>query len=108
MGWSNAKGSSKGYSPTTNAAERALLEGYRMGRGAQYQGDGGSKGGGKGAAAGKGWGKGAVPRKPEDRTCQRKGCRAASRKQATWGGSTSCHCCELSLTATLPVEQLVG
>ena len=74
----------------------------------------GKKGGGE--AFGKGAGKGnrnaagktagAVP--AVDRTCQREGCRAAFNQQATWGGATACHCCGLSLTATLPVEQLVG
>ena len=61
------------------------------------------KGRGKGTTAGKGPG---VPL--EDRTCQREGCHAATKKQATWGGSSTCHCCGLSLTATLPVEKLVG
>ena len=106
MGWGNnqAKGNSKGYCPTTNAAERALLEGYRMGLGTKQQG-GDSKGGGKGAAAGsKGWGKGNESK--EDRTCQRRGCRAAEKKQATFGGGAKCFCCGLSLTATIPVEQL--
>ena len=107
MGWSKA---GKG-SPSTNAAERALLEGYRMGLNSGKKADGNkgktgwatSKGTGKGGATGKGPGA-----KPECRTCQREGCRAATNKQATWGGGTACHCCGLSLTATLPVEQLLG
>ena len=103
-GKGGGKGGGKGYSPSTNMAERALLEGYRMG----MQQGGHSKGGGSGAAAGsKGWGKGNEHKAPEDRTCQRQGCRAAEKKQATFGGGTKCFCCGLSLTATVPVEQLV-
>ena len=85
-----------------------MLEGYRMGRSANgknidYDGKGNSsKGGGKGARAGMG-----PAIAPVNRTCQREGCRAAASKQATWGGVAKCHCCGLSLTATLPVEQLV-
>ena len=104
----NAKGNGKGYCPTTSAAERALLEGYRSGLGAKQQGSNG-KGGGKGTAAGKGWGKGyeQEKEKKEDRTCQRQGCRAAEKKHATYGGGTRCFCCGLSMAATVPVEQLV-
>ena len=102
MGWPATRG--KG-SPTTNAAERALLEGYRMGvnsssKGkAQGKGDGKDrKGGGKGTPAGG---------SKIDRTCQREGCRAAHKQQATFGGAANCFVCGLSLHATLPVEQLV-
>ena len=71
MGWSAG---SKG-SPTTNAAERAMLEGYRMGiKASQQGGKGGGKGsGGKGAAAGKGGAPagGQAGKSKQDRTCQR-------------------------------------
>ena len=67
----------------------------------------GSKGKGKDNGKGKGKGKGAAQAPaPVERTCRREGCRAAERKQATWGGACNCHTCGLSLTATLPVEQL--
>ena len=67
----------------------------------------GSKGKGKDNGKGKGKGKGAAQAPaPMERTCRREGCRAAERKQATWGGACNCHACGLSLTATLPVEQL--
>ena len=106
MGWPATRG--KG-SPSTNAAERALLEGYRMGVNSS------ASAGGKGLALGKGGGKGgkqgkghAEPPAMTDRTCQREGCRAAIHQQATWGGGTQCHCCGLSLLATVPVQQLVG
>ena len=108
MGWGTAE---KGC-PTTNAAERALLEGFRMGVITAQEGSTHGKGAGK--AASKGTGKGSAAgkasgaRKIEDRTCQREGARAAVQQQATWGGGRACHCCGLSLTATLPVEQLVG
>ena len=103
--------------PTINTAERALLDGYRMGvaqgnkRTPQTDwggGKGGSKGGGKNGGGGKAAGNAAAGAAKEDRTCQRQGCRAAVQKQATWGGGIQCHCCGLSLTATVPVQQLVG
>ena len=89
-------------------SERALLEGYRMGLHASGAGKGGDREGGKGGGKG---GKGANVKPAAtgdklDRTCQREGCRAAERQQPTWGGAFSCHCCGLSLRATLPVEQL--
>ena len=62
----------------------------------------GGKGGGKGSP-----GKGAEPL-TFNRTCQRDGCRAATKKQATFGDAAGCFECGLSLTATLPVEQLVA
>ena len=114
MGWTKAgKATGKGAKgcPTTNAAERALLDGYRMGQAAANggKGKGGGKGsGGYGAAAGKGGapagGQAGVAK--QDRTCQREGCRAAERQQPTWGGVSSCHCCGLALGITLPIEQL--
>ena len=115
MGWGSTRNKSgtAAACPSTSISERALLEGYRMGlqtRGANKSahherganGKGSGKGGGKnGKSDG---GKGSATR--EDRTCQREGCRAAERGQATWGGACNCHVCGLSLTATLPVEQL--
>ena len=111
MAWGDHQVGGKG-SPTVNAAERALLEGYRMGlsshntskvSGGKTGGSGrkGSGKGAKGATAGKG-----SAAAIGNRTCQREGCRAATNQQATWGGLLKCHCCGLSLTATLPVEQL--
>ena len=98
--------------PSTNNAERALLEGYRMGIAQSYSraspgawGNGqGDKGGGKGRGNGKAAGGGTDK---VDRTCQRSGCHAAEKGKATFGGGCNCFACGLSLTATLPVEQLV-
>ena len=109
MSWYKGKGS-----PSTNNAERALLDGYRMGIAAYEQKGGGKGAGGKGAkgdGGGKGssaWGGGKGNGVPlADRVCKREGCHAAERKKATWGGSGGgCFCCGLSLTATLPLEQL--
>ena len=96
-----------------------MLEGFRMGKqqaGAtdkSWSGKGGGKGGGKN---GKGGGKGRdAPNAAgksdsgtrHDRTCQRQGCRAAEKKQATFGGADCCFVCGLSLDKSLPVEQLV-
>ena len=115
MGWGKQKGKNGGTPcPTTNMHERALLEFYRMGLasggGKAVGGSGGhGKGGGKGSkGAGKqddkSGGKGAGP--CEDRCCKRENCRAAEKKQATWGGAHNCHVCGLSLTAIVPVQQL--
>ena len=107
MGWSAG---GKGC-PTTNSAERAMLEGYRAGIQASLKK---SKGGGKGGG-GKGAGKkdydgttGGGAAAKVDRTCQRQGCHAAEKKKTTFGGGSSCFCCGLSLVATVPVQQLVG
>ena len=109
----NMQGGGKGGCPTTNAAERALLEGYRMGRYSQG-GKGGHSGGKGGSAQGKGGGKqdygagkAAAGAQLEERTCQRIGCVAAIKKQATFGGGCNCFRCGLSMATTLPVEQLV-
>ena len=119
MGWgANGKNmqGGKGGCPTTNAAERAMLEGYRMGVGSRYQqGGGGGHSGGKGGAAlgkgggkqGKGVGRAAGGAQLEERTCQRIGCTAAIKKQATFGGGCNCFRCGLSMVTSLPVEQLV-
>ena len=72
------------------------------GRSASRNGKGGGKGADKGTAGGKGG-----PATKHDRTCQREGCRAATKKQATFGGGCNCFACGLSLHATLPIEQLV-
>ena len=103
MGWSKA---GKGC-PTINAAERALVEGYRMGLSSGKSDKGKGHGKGNSSAKSKGGGKGSGQgSKPPDRTCQREGCRAAEKKQPTWGGAANCHCCGLSLGASLPIEQL--
>ena len=108
---SNGKGKGKGACPSTNAAERALLEGYRIGcavSGSQTWSKGTTKGDGSASAWGKGaGGKHGGTATKHDRTCQREGCRAAAKKQATFGGGCNCFACGLSLQATLPVEQLV-
>ena len=106
-------------SPTTNAAERALLEGFRMGMKSSQDGKArgkgaddkrGRKGDGKG---GKGGGKDkeyppAHNNKSAagDLTCRRKDCRAAEKQQATRHGACNCFVCGLTMTSTLPVEQL--
>ena len=79
-----------------------------------HGGKGGHSGGKGGAAHGKGGGKQGVGggkaaggAQPEERTCQRIGCVAAIKKQATYGGSCNCFRCGLSMATTLPVEQLV-
>ena len=67
-------------------------------------GKGASKHGGKGGASGKAAGKGGGK---VDRTCHRRGCHAAEKHKATFGGASNCFVSGLSLRATLPVEQLV-
>ena len=109
MGWPHSKGNAQA-SPSISAREQGFLDALRLTQASGGdKGKGHGKGGGKTgkSGGGKAGGKGNGPA-AEDRTCQREGCRAAHNRQATWGGAMACHCCGLSLTATVPVQQLVG
>ena len=109
---SKGKGKSKGVPcPTTNAAERAMLEGYRLGQASaakygetSYDAWGG-KGSGKGAGKGA-WGK-SGGNGDQSFFCCWKDCKAGRMRQATWW-KPDCHCCCRPKAAATkpPVEQM--